>query len=367
MSRCFRPGSALAAVALAGALVSGCAETELVAHAVKDSRGVAQTTARSQGNYKVGNRYQINGVWYQPKEDFEYVETGIASWYGPGFHGRSTANGERFDMNDMTAAHPTLQMPSLVEVTNLDNGRSVVLRINDRGPFARDRIIDVSRRGAQLLGFEREGTARVRVAVLSEESRQIAEAVRQRLPEPQFIDGEGRMMLATAEAPLAETPVAPVAGPPAVEAAPRTAVATADIGPAEPANLVQSTPAQADPAPRRLVPQTAAHTGPEPATYELAAYTGDAYSAAADRPVAVPGGATGLFVQAGAFSQSDNARRLGQQLADVGTVSVDPAIVRGQSLHRVRIGPLASVEEADRVLGTVMQRGVMEARIVVVD
>src|SRR5215510_5128351 len=93
--------------------------------------------------YKVGNPYQIAGVWYYPKEQPDYDQTGIASWYGPNFHGRLTANGEVFDSNQISAAHPTLPMPVNVRVTNLDNGRSIVVRINDRGPFVRGRIIDL--------------------------------------------------------------------------------------------------------------------------------------------------------------------------------------------------------------------------------
>ena len=121
----------------------------------------------SGGTYKLGRPYKIGGIWYYPKEDPNYDEVGMASWYGPKFHGRRTANGEVFDMNQLTAAHTTLPMPSFVRVTNLDNGRSLKLRINDRGPFAKGRIIDVSRRGAQLLGFEKQGVARVRVQVIN--------------------------------------------------------------------------------------------------------------------------------------------------------------------------------------------------------
>lgn len=118
---------------------------------------------KSAGTYKVGNPYQIAGKWYYPSDDPHYQETGTASWYGPTFHGKSTANGEQFNENDVTAAHRTLPMPSYVEVTNLENGRKLVVRVNDRGPFAKDRIIDLSRRSAQLLGVEQAGTARVHV------------------------------------------------------------------------------------------------------------------------------------------------------------------------------------------------------------
>lgn len=115
------------------------------------------------GHYKVGNPYQIKGKWYYPAVDEDYDQTGIASWYGPNFHGKPTANGERFDMNRLSAAHKTLPLPSFVEVSNLENGRSMVLRVNDRGPFANNRIIDLSRAAASELGFKDQGLAQVRV------------------------------------------------------------------------------------------------------------------------------------------------------------------------------------------------------------
>src|SRR5262249_10410144 len=126
--------------------------------------------------YIVGQPYQINGRTYFPREDFDYDHTGTASWYGSDFHGRRTANGETYDMNGLTAAHTTLPMPTIVRVTNLDNGRSVVVRINDRGPFVEDRIIDLSRAGARELGFEGQGLARVRVTVLREASLRLKQA-----------------------------------------------------------------------------------------------------------------------------------------------------------------------------------------------
>src|SRR6202012_947764 len=109
---------------------------------------------------------------YTPSEDYSYDETGMASWYGDDFNKGKTANGEIFNKNELTAAHKTLPLPTLARVTNLDNGRSIVVRINDRGPFSGARIIDVSQRAAQLLGFESQGTAKVRVQVLASESIQ---------------------------------------------------------------------------------------------------------------------------------------------------------------------------------------------------
>jgi rare lipoprotein A len=112
---------------------------------------------------KLGGPYTVLGRTYVPRDEPRYDERGIASWYGPGFHAKQTANGETYDQDDVTAAHKTLPMPSFVEVTNLDNGRQMVVRINDRGPFVEGRIIDLSRRSAQLLGVDRAGLARVRV------------------------------------------------------------------------------------------------------------------------------------------------------------------------------------------------------------
>jgi len=122
--------------------------------------------ARSDDHQKVGNPYVVGGRTYVPRRDDNYDEVGIGSWYGPTFHGRPTANGEIFDQNEMTAAHTTLPIPSIAEVTNLENGRTVIVRINDRGPFVDDRIIDLSRAAAEALDYRSRGLARVRVRYL---------------------------------------------------------------------------------------------------------------------------------------------------------------------------------------------------------
>lgn len=129
------------------------------------------------GIYKVGNPYKVMGKWYYPKEDYKYSEVGIASWYGKDFHAKKTANGEKYDMNSLSAAHRTLPLPSIVKVTNLQNGRSLVLRVNDRGPYASNRIIDVSKRAASLLGFQVQGTTKVRVEILEKESKALKAAL----------------------------------------------------------------------------------------------------------------------------------------------------------------------------------------------
>jgi rare lipoprotein A len=124
---------------------------------------LAQKAGRDSGYVKVGTPYTVSGRLYVPADDRTLEQTGTASWYGTGFHGKRTSNGETFDENDLTAAHPTLPMPSWLKVTNLSNGRTVVVRVNDRGPFHSDRIVDVSRRAAELLGFKVNGRATVKI------------------------------------------------------------------------------------------------------------------------------------------------------------------------------------------------------------
>lgn len=126
-----------------------------VAHGSKIKRG--------GGRDQVGKPYQVAGKWYYPKEDPKYTRTGSASWYGDAFHGRLTANGEIYDKEHLTAAHPTMPLPSYARVTNVENGSSVVVRVNDRGPYHGNRVIDLSQRAADMLGYRTAGTARVKV------------------------------------------------------------------------------------------------------------------------------------------------------------------------------------------------------------
>ncbi len=144
-----------------------------------------KTSAAEHPFYSVGEPYKINGVTYRPAEDWNYDETGIASWYGEEFQGKYTANGEIFDLNGLTAAHRTLPLPSIVQVTELESGRSIRIRVNDRGPYDGGRILDLSRRAAQLLGFENQGTARVRVQLLFAESLAAAKLAGRKGPDPQ--------------------------------------------------------------------------------------------------------------------------------------------------------------------------------------
>jgi rare lipoprotein A len=142
------------------------------------------------GMFQIGRPYTVGGRTYYPQEDPNYRATGLASWYGSGFHGRRTANGEVFDLNGITAAHPTMPLPSYARVTNLSNGRSIIVRVNDRGPYHGNRIIDVSKNAATLLGFHASGTAWVKVEYVSRaplqgsDDRVLAATLRQDEPAP---------------------------------------------------------------------------------------------------------------------------------------------------------------------------------------
>jgi rare lipoprotein A len=142
------------------------------------------------GTYRVGKPYTVGGRVYVPEEDVNYREEGLASWYGDDFHGRLTANGEVFDMASLSAAHPTLPMPCYARVTNLSNGKSLIVRVNDRGPYHGDRLMDVSSRAAELLEFKGNGVARVRVEYVGRaplegsDDRQLMATLRTGVPAP---------------------------------------------------------------------------------------------------------------------------------------------------------------------------------------
>ena len=321
-------------LALAGAVLGGCAETQLIAHTAKRV-GKVDEAPKAAATYKIGSPYRIESTWYYPTVDYGYDETGIASWYGRKFHGGRTANGEIFDMNALSAAHRTLPLPSVVRVTNLENGRSMVLRVNDRGPFSRGRIIDMSRRAAQLLGFHMNGTARVRVQIMANESRVLAARL------------QGKATLAKIGTPIivARLPSPTVSSaalppPPGAAAAPVPASLSA-VG-----QGVDGTPADGVDG---MVPELAA-SEPGPGL--------GAVSVVPVRP-------TRVFVQAGAFAQFDNANRVRARLANLGPVKMTSVLVNGRDLFRVRAGPLAGVTDADRILKWVIDAGYSDARIVV--
>jgi rare lipoprotein A len=254
------------------------------------------------GVYKLGRPYRINGRLYVPEFDPSYDRVGVASWYGDAFHGRPTANGELFDKERISAAHPTLPLPSRVRVTNLENGRSVELRVNDRGPFVGDRLIDLSQAAARELGYEGQGLARVRVQFLA------LDAARGTPPEP-------TPQVARAPAPPEVVRAAePAAPPPAIR-------------------LAAAAPAAAPPVPAPAVRLAAAGPAPPPAC-----------------------GLGPHWVQVGAFADADRWQSALRTLARLDTPTSEPVLVNGRAAVRVRLGPaedrglaLALAERARRL------------------
>jgi len=260
------------------------------------------------GIYKVGNPYQIDGAWYYPRENKAYDRKGIASWYGAEFQGRRTANGEIFNMHLLTAAHPTLPMPVMARVTNLENGRSLVVRINDRGPFKRNREIDLSRRAAEMLGFKKQGTAKVRVQYL----RRAA-----------LYNANGRLIFGREEKP-------------------------------------QRLKKPQTPARERMA--GAAPVGP---TIERATLDG---SPLPNRPQALQ--KTQFYVQVGVFSRPENAAVLTNKLRSMtdirGLAALDVSPVQsggGGEFYRVRFGPIASRDKARQIADKILQHGHQDAFI----
>jgi rare lipoprotein A len=251
-----------------------------------------------------------------------YVERGVASWYGPGFHQVRTSTGEPYDMYAMTAAHKTLPLPAYVRVTNLQNGRSVVVRVNDRGPFVGNRIIDLSYTAAYKLDMLRNGTAMVEVRSLEPVS--------------------------------ANTPLVAQASPPAP--APGAAPGAAPI-----AAPLTATPLAADAAPSPAAPATStAATATAPDSQPHAAAP-DA-SGGAVSTVPVP---RALFIQAGAFSDPRNAERLLEKLSGggYGKVFVRDNEIAGRRMYRVRIGPVPDVAEFDRIVAALERVGINDAHL----
>jgi rare lipoprotein A len=293
-----------------------------------------------RGFYKVGNPYTIDGVTYVPMEEFRHTETGVASWYGPGFHGKYTANGEVYDQSDHTAAHRTLQMPCVLRVTNLDNGLSTIVRVNDRGPYARSRILDVSRAAAEELGMIGRGTARIRIDQLEAESLAMKQIAlngggpdEQRAALNQYIAGY--------------RPPPPVAAPQPAPPAP------APAPPPPPTPPVTVYPSPPPSAPSEPPPPPPVRKGPPTVASIASAATGGYVQ---------PG--SGFYVQTGAFSSMGNAEKQRGMITSYGSTEISPASSAGREVYRVRLGPYSTQEAAGIVADRLRRSGYGDARVV---
>ena len=260
------------------------------------------------GRYHVGKPYEVAGVHFTPQEQPNYDKVGVASWYGPQFHRRMTSNGEWFDMNELTAAHATLPLPSYAKVTNLENGRSVVVRINDRGPFVGTRIIDMSRRSAETLGFKPQGMAEVRVQYIG----------------PAPLNDQGQHLAAMNRELRKGTPLSRM-------------MAAADGrwsgGETEIATNEQDF---------EDYPRVQTNIASASADYDAPDY----------------------FVQVGSFADPDNAERAREELANSGPVEVQELMGSQGPLYRVRIGPMKTEDQAQIALRQAVDLGHPDARLI---
>ncbi len=261
------------------------------------------------GRYQLGSPYQVAGRWYKPHEQPGYDKIGLSSWYGEAFHRRKTSNGEWFDMATLTAAHPTLPLPSYAKVTNLENGKTVIVRINDRGPFVDVRVLDVSKRVAEVLGYKQQGIGKIRVQYIGAAP----------------LNDKGDHLMAMNRELKQGTPL-------------RQMIAASD-GNADQNYQV----AEAEmPAPQRVK------------------YNSEPVEQFEQAPPASPY----YFVQVGLFADPDNAERIRQQLSDVGQVQVAELSGTSGPLYRVRVGPFQDEGEAQSALNQVYGYGLSDANVI---
>ncbi len=267
--------------------------------------------------YKIGDPYEINDIWYYPERNLKYNFSGIASWYGEKFHGKLTANGEIFNKNIVSAAHKTLPLPSMVRVSNLDNGKVLNIRINDRGPYVHGRIIDLSEKAAELLGFKELGTARVNVKILTEQSL---------LLERDAKEGNFNLDNQISDADL-----------PKLNSVIRPKVKINGVLEKQNENLSVNKFKFTD-----LIKLNKIGLMNEIDPVE-----------------------TNIWIQVGAFSSIKNAEKVINIIKNVFSYDLSSFQKDGQILHRVRLGPTQELTEADIILKKVFELGYNGSKIIV--
>lgn len=370
---------ALALIASLGACIAACGgDGERLGERVIP---LGQPVPKGGGVYMLGKPYEVGGIWYTPREEPGYNRVGRASWYGELFHGRRTANGEIYDMDRLSAASPTLPLPVYAQVTNLANGRTIVVRVNDRGPYANDRILDLSRHSAEVLGFRASGTALVRVkylgrAPLSGDDRY----------EQKFLANQGWMQVAAKGTRKGKTPAANVASLP-LENPENLQASWKDAVPAQSAAATpapqRSTQPAAPSAPAPLQQDAAASYGwtmvappkqAEAIPFEAPLYWQASPRAAEGPPVAATGSlpqpakqsqrGPGFLIQAGSFKNRENADKARAALSSIAPVELAEIEASGNVYFRVRVGPFPDQSGAEAALSKVTQAGYQGAKII---
>ena len=299
-------------VAVLALITAGCSENGFLFRSGSDYDDISD-----QSVYYIGAPYRIKGVLYTPKEDMNYSEKGVATWYSRDSQNRLTTNGEVFDDEKMTAAHKTLPLPSLVRITNLENGNTAIVRVNDRGPAVNNRLIDVSRKTAEALEMPETGTTLVQVDILPDESRRLKEGLEE-FKDPNMDEPKDKRVPVGSSEPIYqpdETVASPIYGGVKVE----------EAAPLEPVE-VPSKPAVIEKPVAKPAPTVAAAVG-------------------------------SWRIQAGVFSQEANANKAVQTLGQIAPVST----VQNGSLTTVLVGPFQNESEARAILNRVRSAGYSDA------
>ncbi len=309
-------------------LLSGCSQIYVGNHLLKKADA---DKCSPEGALKVGNPYIVDGIRYVPmNESLGYSEKGIASWYGQDFHGKVSANGECYNMYAFTAAHKTLPLPTVARVTNLENGKSVVVKINDRGPFVRGRIIDLSYAAAQSLDMARSGTAPVLVEAIGG---------------PHHVAGGYKGGYFKPSTDMSKNDIR------------AERLASVGVGGGTEEESLAPLP-KADPAQQRsMQPPKPAVSLPKPPAYEDRVFTDT-------KPLKK----TFVYVQIGAYSSEANATEQMKKLSQTfETAALSQFEAGGNTLLRVRAGPFHSVADADAALQKAVSAGFTEAQLKVDD
>ena len=341
-----------------------------VEYGVKGSPRVTELkiVPRGGGRSQVGKPYKIRGKWYTPTEDPDYAATGVASWYGPNFHGRLTANGEVYDQYALSAAHPTMPLPSYAKVTNLENGASLMVRVNDRGPYAHGRIIDLSGKAAELLGYRNAGVANVKVEYVGRARMDGHDArfllASYRAPgAPEIVPGasEPGTMIA-----MAEEPDSPVIGAISAKLDAAT-LAFVPVPTPRPAYFTEGTPMQMASHQPPVAAVRLGFAAENPINKRIAsafaAFDQQDVSAFAPAKTKVDPQAASrsAIISLGIFNGSASAEYVKQVFSDIGVVSARNTGKNGAAT--IELTMLIGSDATDFVLQTARQRGLKQARV----
>lgn len=331
-------------------LLAGCTDNGFL------FRSFGGYSSDSKATYKIGESYQIKGKWYTPAEDYSYHEKGVASWYQEE-NGKLTANGEKYDENIMSASHKTLPLPSMVRVTNLENGNVAIVRVNDRGPFVNNRLIDVSQKAAEQLEFNMTGTTLVKVEILPDESKRLkAEILKRNGGQMEEENTSGTSVL-SADVTVEDLSNQPIYQPDeTVTEVYKPSSNDEDVEDAyfgipksihnPPKTVEKQTPLKEE----KMVKMTEVSTNNESVlTSEIMPLK---------QPVA------GHYIQVGAFANPDNANRVKDELSQISDSQIYIIEKDGSKLHRVRIGPFESREDAAGLLDKLSEKGYGDSKII---